>query len=385
MERTILRITTLPIALKILLEGQMKFMSEHGFKIIMVSSDGKERDDLIRDENCQHVIVNMTRKITPFQDIESLFKLVKVIRKYKPDIVHTHTPKAGFLGMIAAMICRTKVRIHTVAGLPLMSESGMKYRLLKVIERITYASATSVWPNSTSISNFIQKVQLTSKKKLTVINNGSSNGIDLKRFNPENLDLVKLREIKDSVGYSSEFTYLLYAGRLVSDKGISELVTTFKNLQMEHPTLRLMLIGPYENDLDPLPSNVLHEIENNQSILLVNWTDRMEYYMEVADFFVFPSHREGFPNVLLQAGAMSLPIICSNIPGNNDLIENEKSGFLFERKNEKSLAASISRAINNRVVAAEYARSLKKKITEEFDRTSVQQAILEEYQRLLKV
>lgn len=384
MERTILRITTLPIALKILLEGQMKFMSEHGFKVIMVSADGKERDDLMRDENCRHVIVNMTRKISPFRDIVSLFKLVTVIKKYKPDIVHTHTPKAGLLGMIAAMICRTKIRIHTVAGLPLMSESGVLYRILKFVERITYYAATNVWPNSNSISDFIQKNGLTSKRKLTVIGNGSSNGINLKRFNSENLDPVKLQGIKDSIGYSSEFTYLLFAGRMVSDKGVTELVTAFKNLQIEDSTLKLILIGPYEKDLDPLPSEILYEIENNQSILLIGWTDCMEYYMAIADFFVFPSHREGFPNVLLQAGAMGLPIICSNIPGNTDLIESEKSGFLFERNNDKDLAASVSQAISNRGLAAEYAKTLKKKIIREFDRASVQQAILEEYQKLLR-
>lgn len=361
----------------------MKYMSDHGFKVIMVSSDGKERDELIQHEKCEHVIVNMTRRISPFHDMVSLIKLIRVIKKIKPTIVHTHTPKAGLLGMIAAMLCGTKFRIHTVAGLPLMSEHGIRYRLLKMIERITYAAATNVWPNSHSISEFIRKVRLTSVKKLHVINYGSSNGIDLRRFNPENLDLARVQQVKESIGYSSVFTYLLYAGRMVADKGIAELVHAFAILQEENPALRLILIGPFENDLDPLPQVILHEIEKNKSIILINWTDQMEYYMKVADFFVFPSHREGFPNVLLQAGAMGLPIICSDIPGNSDLVEDEKSGFLFERNNEKALAATIAHAIKNHDAATKYAMKLKDKITSEFDRTSVQQAILDEYQRLL--
>jgi hypothetical protein len=196
MAKTIIRITTVPMAFKVLLAGQPRFMREHGFNVILVSADGKEREDVIKNEGCEHIIVPMTRKITPLQDLVHFFKLRKLLKKYKPDIVHTHTPKAGLLGMLAARSVGVKIRIHTVAGLPLMIETGLKRRLLMFTERLTYAAANHVWPNSTSMMNFIVSQKLASKNKLTVIGNGSSNGVDLKKFSKENLQHNLLESIR---------------------------------------------------------------------------------------------------------------------------------------------------------------------------------------------
>lgn len=384
MGKTILRITTIPIALKVLLEGQMKFIKEHGFNVIMVSSDGKERLDLIKDENCSHEIVRMTRKITPLSDLISLIKLCLIIRKYKPDIVHTHTPKAGLLGMLAAWICGIKIRIHTVAGLPLMTEKGIKLRLLKVIEKITYHFATQVWPNSPSLLEYIREHHFTSKKKLSIILNGSSNGIDLERFNTQNLSGTILEELKKSISYSTEFTYFLYAGRIVRDKGIEEFVSVFAEMAKTDDKIRLLLVGTYESNLDPLLSNITFEIVNNPSIIHISWTNNIEYYMALSDFFIFPSHREGFANVLLQAGAMELPVICSNIIGNIDLIKENDTGFLFKCNDSNSLKNTILEALRNRELAAKYATNLKNKIYQKYNRADVQEAILMSYNKLLQ-
>ena len=171
MQKTLIRITTVPMAFKVLLAGQPRFMSENGFNVIMISADGKEVEDLEKQEGCQHIIVPMTRRITPFQDIVSFFKLRRIIKKYRPDIVHTHTPKAGLLGMLAARSLGVKVRIHTVGGLPLIIESGFKRWLLMVTEKLTYFGATEVWPNSRSMMNFIIENNLAKAEKIAVIDN----------------------------------------------------------------------------------------------------------------------------------------------------------------------------------------------------------------------
>ena len=150
MPKKIIRITTVPMALAHLLRGQMRYMKNHGFEVILISADGPERNEVIATEECPHIIVPMTRKITPFRDLQCLFELYRIIRKEKPDIVHTHTPKAGLLGMLAAAFCGTHIRIHTVAGMPLMIERSFKFRLLKFIEKLTYKAASNVWPNSES-------------------------------------------------------------------------------------------------------------------------------------------------------------------------------------------------------------------------------------------
>ena len=166
MPKTLIRITTVPMAFKVLLAGQPRFMSENGFNVIMISADGKEVEDLKKQEGCKHIIVPMTRRITPFRDIVSFFKLRRVIKKYRPDIVHTHTPKAGLLGMLAARSAGVKLRIHTVGGLPLMIETGFKRRLLMFTEKLTYFGATEVWPNSRSMMNFIIDNKLAKAEKL---------------------------------------------------------------------------------------------------------------------------------------------------------------------------------------------------------------------------
>jgi len=385
MDKKLIRITTVPMALRYLLPGQMKFMQANGFDVLMISADGKELAEVIAHEDCRHIIVPLTRKITPLQDLKCLFKLIGIFKKEKPDIVHTHTPKAGLLGMIAAKICGVKIRIHTVAGLPLMVEKGFKFRLLKRIEKITSWSATHVWPNSASLLDIIKENNLAHPKKLHVIAKGSSNGIDTQRFKRDQLNAGQIDVIKKSIDFSSDKIYLLCIGRMVADKGIPELVSVFSTLLQSQDKLQLVLVGQYEQELDPLPAETLQQIESNPSIFHINWTDKVEYYMGVANYFVFPSHREGFPNVLLQAGAMHLPIICSRIEGNIDLIDNGETGLLFEKGNQEQLKSSIEFAINNNAAMHQMSEKLYDIIQIDFRRENIWQNILKEYQTLLNL
>lgn len=371
------------MALTYLLRGQMKFIHQNGFDVIMISADGKERENLVITEGCPHIVVPMTRQITPLKDLKCLWQLMKIIREERPDIVHTHTPKAGLLGMLAAYFCSVKIRIHTVAGLPLMVEKGLKFQLLNLIEKITYAAANNVWPNSNSLKNYIAESKLTKTSKLEIISKGSSNGINLNRFNKQFLKHDLIEEIKKSIQYSEKNIYLLFVGRMVADKGISELVNAFSFLQKDQQNLKLILIGPSENELDPLPSSTIDQMENNSSILHINWTDYVEYYMMLANYFVFPSHREGFPNVLLQAGAMQLPIICSYIPGNIDIVTNNETGITFQKQNEEDLMKAISGAIKNPYESQKMAIQLQKIIIAHYDQEIIWQAILMKYKQLI--
>ena len=382
MQKTLIRITTVPMAFKVLLAGQPKFMSENGFNVIMISADGKEVDDLKKQEGCTHIIVSMTRRITPLRDIVSLFKIRKIIKKYKPDIVHTHTPKAGLLGMLAAKSAGVKIRIHTVGGLPLIIETGFKRWLLMMTEKLTYFGATEVWPNSRTMMNFIIDKKLSKPEKLSVIDNGSTNGIDLKKFSRQNLNEELKNKIKESLPHLDGLK-ILSVGRMVKDKGIEELVTVFERLQQEH-ALQLILVGPFETQLDPLSSETLDTIINNPAITHISWSDSIEYYMALADIFVHPSHREGFPNVILQAGAMHLPVICSNIPGNADIIQNEKTGLMFEVKNEEDLYTKLKFSIENKETTEKIAQALFEEVTQLYNRKRIHEVILQNYNRLLE-
>lgn len=371
------------MALRYLLPGQMHFMANNGFDVLMISADGKELAEVIKNEQCRHMIVPMTRKITPLQDLKCLYRLVKIFRKERPDIVHSHTPKAGLLGMLAAKICGVKVRIHTVAGLPLMVEKGFKYQLLKYIEKLTYAAAGQVWPNSRSLMQFIVEHKLCKTGKLKIIAKGSTNGIQLERFSPEKLDPKIIEEIKVQINFSQQNRYLLCIGRLVVDKGITELVHVFTQLQKNNDDLVLILVGEYENTLDPLPEDTLNEINVNPSIIHIDWTTQVEYYMSLAGFFVFPSHREGFPNVLLQAGAMGLPVICSHITGNIDIVTNNETGLIFDSGNEQQMLKLLQYALLHPQYMQSMAKKLQQDIRENYPRENIWKNMLEAYKSLV--
>lgn len=381
--KKLIRITTVPMALKYLLPGQMRFMSQNGFEVLMISADGKELPAVIQNEQCRHIIVPMTRKITPLQDFSCLIKLIRIFRKEKPDIVHTHTPKAGLLGMMAARFCGVNTRIHTVAGLPLMVEKGFKYHLLKYIEKLTYASASQVWPNSHSLMNFILDKKLCPAGKLRLIGRGSTNGININRFNRESLNEKITAAVKEQIHYSAQNKYLLCIGRLVADKGIVELVNVFTRMQKNDATLKLLLVGGYEPSLDPLPPATLQQIRSNEAIVHIDWSDDVAYFMNLADYFVFPSHREGFPNVLLQAGAMGLPVICSHITGNIDIVVNNETGLIFDRGNEQQMFKLLQYAITHPQYMQSMAAKLQQQVTENYRQENIWQNILAAYKTLV--
>lgn len=371
------------MALRYLLPGQLRFMSDNGLDVLMISATGKELAEVLANEQCRHIPVPMTRKITPLRDLRCLLMLIRIFRKEKPDIVHTHTPKAGLLGMLAARFCNVKVRIHTVAGLPMMAERGFKYRLLKQIEKITYRAASQVWPNSNSLMRFIQEQKMCRASKLRVIAKGSTNGININRFNVDVLDKNILDKIKKEIQFDEKNSYLLCIGRLVKDKGIVELVSCFSRMQQKQNKLKLILAGEYEMDLDPLPAATMQEIESNAGIFHIHWTNLVEYYMHLANIFVFPSHREGFPNVLLQAGAMGLPIICSRISGNIDLVTDGQTGLLFEKANEQQLEDCLNRALADPEQLNNMATTLQQEIRENYRQENIWQNMLEAYKSLL--
>lgn len=185
MKPKLFRITTVPISVEKLLGKQLTFMNDF-YEVTAISSDKKELERVGKELGVKTFCVEMTRQITPLKDLKSLWEMYRYFRKEKPDIVHTHTPKAGLIGMLAAKLAGVKIRLHTVAGLPLMETTGTKRKILNFVEKFTYSCAVRVYPNSHGLKDFIIKEKFCEAGKLKVIGNGSTNGIDTDYFNPEN-------------------------------------------------------------------------------------------------------------------------------------------------------------------------------------------------------
>lgn len=379
----LIRITTAPLSLNVLLKGQMRYMNENGFDVVMVSSDGNELELVKRNEGCPHHIIPMTRKMTPFTDLRCLWLMYRFFKKEKPDIVHSHTPKAGLISMLAARMAGVKICIHTIAGLRFMTSKGMSRKILVAMEKLTAHAAQHVWPNSFSLLSYIQEHKLVDPAKLEVIGLGSSNGIDLLRYSLSSLNTDKLMEIKKLINYDEKLIYFLSVGRIVHDKGIDELVNAFIRVHEKNNSVRLILVGAFEDEVDPVSDETKNILKKHPAVILAGWSDAIEYFMPLSLALLHPSHREGFPNVLLQAGAMLCPIICSRIEGNTDIVEHEKTGLIFEVKNEIQLQEKMEQSMANPLLLQQYAKTLRLKIEQHFDQPIVHRQLHSRYMALM--
>ena len=386
MKAKLIRITTVPLSLKVLLKGQHRFMSEH-FEVIGVSSPGKELAEVKNDEEVEVIAIDMSRKITPVKDIISLWNTYKFLKREKPQIVHTHTPKAGIVGMLAANLAGVPHRLHTVAGLPLMESAGVKRKILEVVERITYASANKVYPNSKGLYDYILKHNYTNKYKLKVLGNGSSNGIDTSFFSPDQVSEAQKELLKKELNIKNEDFVFVFVGRLVGDKGINELVKAFSMLNKtknEERQFKLLLVGPLEQELDPLPEDILNEIKNNPDIINAGFQSDVRPYFAISHALAFPSYREGFPNVVMQAGAMGLPSIVSDINGCNEIIIDDENGVIVPVKNVEKLNEAMERMKSDTDYYKRLKMNARPMIESRYEQSEVWNAILSEYKKLIK-
>ena len=386
--KKLIRITTVPISFKVLLKGQLRFMASNGFDVKGVSSEGEELKEVRENEGIVMEAINMSRKITPFQDLKSLWEMWNFLRKEKPQIVHTHTPKAGIIGMLAARLAGVPHRLHTVAGLPLMEATGIKRKILNFVEKLTYSSATRVYPNSKGLYNFILQNNFTQSNKLKIIANGSSNGINTTFFSPAQVSEIEKITLREKLNIQPDDFVFVFVGRIVSDKGINELIKAFSELQTaknnELTGIKLLLVGGLESYLDPLNPETLAEINQNKDIISVGFQQDVRPFFAISNVLAFPSYREGFPNVVMQAGAMGLPNIVSDINGCNEIIVEGKNGLIIPPKNVEKLKEKMLTLAKDKNLYTKLKGNSRRMIENRYEQSVVWNALLEEYEGLLQ-
>ncbi|MEI5983689.1 glycosyltransferase family 4 protein [Sphingobacterium sp. PU5-4] len=375
----IIRVSTVPESLYALLKGQLKYLSE-SFEVVGVSSSGEYLELTSERENIPVIAVDMERRINPIKDIRSLINLYKIFKREKPYIVHSITPKAGLLSMIAAKFAGVPIRIHTFTGVVFPSKTGLFQKILILMDRILCASATHIYPEGNGVRKDLINFNIT-KKPLKIIANGNVNGIDLNFFDPKLYTSSANMQLKEELGIKENDFVFIFVGRLVRDKGIEELIMAFKEINVVNA--KLILVGPYENKIDPLSHLTLKEIKNNQNIIEVGFQKDVRPYFAIADALVFPSYREGFPNVVLQAGAMGIPSIVTDINGSNEIIENGINGIIVPLKDVDKLKKNMTLILDD----VNFYKKLKNKsrsmIEEKYQQELVWQTLLKEYIELI--
>ena len=381
--KKLVRITTVPLSLEKLLEDQPQYFAQF-YDVTLISSDQERLERLGKAQGVATYAIPLTRTISPFHDLRCLYQMFRFFKREKPDIVHTHTPKAGIIGMLAAYMARVPVKMHTVAGLPLMEAKGFKRRLLMAVEKITYRCADWVYPNAQGLLSFIEENQMCSSSKIKILGKGSSNGIDTAFFDPIQIPKAETNTLKVNLKIAPEDFVFSFVGRLVGDKGVNELVEAFVLLSEQYPNIKLLLVGPEEKALDPLNRETTKHISAHPSIISVGYQNDIRPYLAVSDCFVFPSYREGFPNVVLQAAAMEVPCIVSNINGCNEIIQDQKNGWWVPPKSVTPLVQTMQDALTNSVKRKAFKKQLRPQIIAHYGRQHFWELLKKEYQSQLK-
>ena len=374
MKKKSIRISTIPLSLDVLLQGQLRMLSEH-YEVVGVSSPGEELDKVAQREGIRTIAVPMERKISPFKDLVSLFRLIRLFHREKPWMVHSLTPKAGLLAMTAAWICRVPVRIHMFTGLVFPTTTGLKQKILMATDSITCACATNVLPEGKGVKKDLEHFRITSKP-LQIIGNGNINGIDLEFFDrtPEVLEQAEKYRKEEVVTFC-------FVGRIVRDKGMNELVAAFQRLHQAYPNTRLVLVGPFEEKLDPVLPETRQVIEQHAAIEWMGWQNDIRPFLAASEVFVFPSYREGFPNVVLQAGTMGHPSIVTDINGSSEIISEGVNGFIIPSQNEEALYKAMEKLLDTEE-RRKLAQQARPQIANRYERKALWKELLKFYRSL---
>ena len=376
--KTIIRATTVPQSLH-LFEGTMPNLITN-YEVQLLSSPGEQLDLMGKKYNVKTHALEMYRRLSPLKDLKSLRQLIKVFRNEKPYMVHSMTPKAGLLCMMAARLAKVPVRVHTFTGLVWPTEHGWKRKLLMFTDKITCACATHVIPEGEGVKNDLLNNHIT-KKPIRVLGFGNVMGVDMVRFSRR----PEVDERAKAIADTSVFTFV-FVGRIVKDKGINELCLAFERLNKQYPKTRLFLVGKFEDDIDPIPDESRNIINNTPAIQAVGpqYGDDLLAYYSASDCFVFPSYREGFPNTVLEAGAMGLPSIVTDINGSRDIIMEGKNGTIIPSKDVESLFKAMERMMIDESWRKNMADNARQVIMDRFEQGFVQRCLLEYYDEIMK-
>ena len=373
--RRLVHIATVPDSL-VFLRGQAAYMRSRGIETTVITSPGPALDAFAASEGVEAFAVPMQRAITPRADAVALARLVRLLRRIRPDLVHSHTPKGGLLGTTAAFLARVPSRIYHMRGLRFAaSPAGPQRQLLTAAERTSCTLATQVLCVSHSLRDVALSERLCAPAKIRAIGSGSGQGVDATgRFNPDAQPRELRAQVRAEHGVPENARVLGFVGRIVRDKGVAELVAAWRRLRLAHPNLHLLVVGPFEPE-DPIDPADRALLEADERVHLVGFRRDTERFYAAMDLVALPTYREGFPNVPLEAAAMRLPVVATKIPGCVDAVADGRTGTLVPARDASALHDAIERYLDDLSLARAHAEAGRARVLAEFRREAIWEGI----------
>lgn len=339
-------------------------------------------------EKVRTIAVPMRRHISPLHDLISLWQLFWLFRREKPDMVHSITPKAGLLSMIAAKLAGVPIRLHTFTGLIWPTARGLKRKILVATDKLLCACATHLNPEGQGVAHDLH-THIT-HKPLTVLGHGNVRGIDFDHYTSTPDIERAAQQCRADLGIPADAFVFLFVGRIVSDKGIVELLEAFKKLTENYApkshtfsSISLLLVGDEEEHLDPLPTSTQQLINTLPNVYRLPFQTDVRPFYATAQALVFPSYREGFPNVVLEAGAFALPSIVTDINGSREIITNGDNGLIIPPQNTEALTQAMQSLLHTPHLKS-MGEAAYHNVQQHFSKARVWQQLKDYYQHLLQ-
>lgn len=355
----------------------VKDLQRQGYEVVSVSSAGPELAEL-QEMDVKTIEVEMERRMAPLKDLKSLWQLIRVFRRERPYMVHSMTPKAGLLCMLASWVTHVPRRVHTFTGLVWPTSKGLSRKILMLTDWLTCVCATHVIPEGVGVMQDLQ--QHITKKPMRVLGYGNVRGVDMETFSRRSAVMNLAQKLRND----GTFTFL-FVGRIARDKGVDELVAAFSTLTEQYDNVRLILVGWNEHDIDPVKKETLLKIKNSPSIDFVGskYGDELLAYYAASDCFVFPSYREGFPNTVMEAGAMDLPCIVTDINGSREIILDGENGVIIPSKNVDALYKAMEHMLMDKNYYNRYAKNARPMIASRFEQGVVRKCLYDFYEEIM--
>lgn len=379
----IARISTVPFFVVSQLKRQIETLSAIGAQVTVVASDGPEMASLkaIPGVNC--AVIDIPRSISPWRDLLALIRLYRLFRREHIDIAHSTTPKAGLLTAIAAFLAGVPIRLHTFTGQPWVSMKGLKRRLARASDRLIGKLNTRCYADSESQRQFLVEQGIINAKQLFVIGAGSLAGVDTERFNTERFSNDERIATRQALGIPENAQVILFVGRITVDKGVHELLEAFRQVKAKLSRVHLVFVGRFDSDSGVMGGISQRDIDSIQDTHIVGYTECPEAYMAIADILCLPSYREGFGTVVIEAAAMGVPTIGSDIYGLSDAVVNDETGILVPPRDSAALARALSILLANEEQRVKMGYAAKQRSETFFDANLINGRLVEEYYAFL--
>jgi len=365
-------------------QGQLQYFQNNGFDVTVLCPERRKDEwEVARPTGVSILEVPLKREIAPWRDLQSLWRLWRIIRALRPTVTNVGTPKAGLLGGLAAWLNRVPCRFYTLHGLRFETTNGLRRRLLIYAERLACRFAHRVVCVSQSVREKAIACGLTSRERGVLLASGSCNGVDASRFAPTPDTMERAVRLRRRLGIPAQAPVALFVGRLTRDKGIPELMKAFSQISNQFPEFRLLLVGCFE-DGDPLPVDIRKLLETHPRVIFAGAVQDTAPYYALADFLLLPSHREGLPLVVLEAQAAGKPVIGASATGIVDVIVDGETGLLVPVGDVPRLAEAMTRLISDKGLAGKLGLGGLEQVRHKFRQEQIWEALHREYLGLLQ-